>query len=139
MDDTSSTNREADSAESLSEYAYDWTLLERLAREEVEVCLASLPEEIRAAAEAVPCLLRRWHPAAEEGDCSFADYLGEYLDHGDDERLTREGVIVLYLGGIALYCEDEELCFEDEVRTTYLHELGHHLGWDEDEVERRGL
>jgi predicted Zn-dependent protease with MMP-like domain len=31
----------------------------------------------------------------------------------------------------------EEL--EDEIRITVLHEIGHHLGWDEEELESRGL
>jgi predicted Zn-dependent protease with MMP-like domain len=31
----------------------------------------------------------------------------------------------------------EEL--EKEIRITVLHEIGHHLGWDEDELEERGL
>lgn len=31
----------------------------------------------------------------------------------------------------------EEL--EEEIRVTVLHEIGHHLGWDEDELEERGL
>lgn len=31
----------------------------------------------------------------------------------------------------------EEL--EDEIRITVLHEIGHHLGWDEDELAARGL
>jgi predicted Zn-dependent protease with MMP-like domain len=32
-----------------------------------------------------------------------------------------------------------EIRFEDKVRITYLHELGHHLGLDEDDLEERGL
>lgn len=28
---------------------------------------------------------------------------------------------------------------EDEIRITVLHEIGHHLGWDEEELEARGL
>jgi predicted Zn-dependent protease with MMP-like domain len=31
----------------------------------------------------------------------------------------------------------EEL--EEEIRITVLHEIGHHLGWDEEELEARGL
>ena len=31
----------------------------------------------------------------------------------------------------------EEL--EEEIRITVLHEIGHHLGWDEDDMEERGL
>jgi len=29
--------------------------------------------------------------------------------------------------------------FREEVERTYLHELGHYLGWDEDDVAARGL
>ena len=29
--------------------------------------------------------------------------------------------------------------FRDEVHTTYLHELGHYLGLDEDDLTERGL
>jgi predicted Zn-dependent protease with MMP-like domain len=31
----------------------------------------------------------------------------------------------------------EEL--EEEIRITVLHEIGHHLGWDEKDLEERGL
>jgi predicted Zn-dependent protease with MMP-like domain len=37
------------------------------------------------------------------------------------------------------FCVEEGGDFTDEVRVTYLHELGHHLGWDEDDLEGRGL
>jgi len=33
----------------------------------------------------------------------------------------------------------EEEIFRDEVHTTLLHELGHHLGLDEEELTQRGL
>ena len=29
--------------------------------------------------------------------------------------------------------------YRQEVRTTYLHELGHYLGWDETDMEDHGL
>ena len=37
------------------------------------------------------------------------------------------------------YAEADEEIYRDEVRLTYLHELGHYLGWDEDEIAERGL
>lgn len=35
--------------------------------------------------------------------------------------------------------EEDQTFFCEEVRMTYLHELGHYLGWDEDQVEAYGL
>jgi predicted Zn-dependent protease with MMP-like domain len=49
------------------------------------------------------------------------------------------GPIILYLGAIDLYCADEGADFSNEVRITYLHELGHHIGLDEGDLEARGL
>ena len=37
------------------------------------------------------------------------------------------------------FAEEDEEFFCDEVHTTYLHELGHYLGLDEDELTERGL
>ena len=47
--------------------------------------------------------------------------------------------IRLFLANIADWVEGDEQDFRDEVATTFLHELGHLLGWDEDEVGARGL
>ncbi len=114
---------------------YDWPDLEQAARAEVQDCQRRMPANLRALAESVPCLLRRWHPDLDAANEEYADFLGEYLSYEENG----DGAIALYLGGIALYCQEEDLVFEDEVRTTYLHELGHHFGWDEDQVEQRGL
>lgn len=119
---------------------YDWTELERVAGQVVQACLDDLPKLVRKKAVAVPCLYRRYHPNAPHIDPEAMYMLGEYVGHGEDDGSVDEsGVIALYLGAIAWYCEDEGLDFEDEVLTTFLHELGHHFGWDEDEVEQRGL
>ncbi len=118
---------------------YHWKELESLARGVVDDCRAALPDELREMAARIPCILLRWHPDVEGGDEEAIDMMGEYLAHEGNRQVDESGVIALYLGGIALYCEEEGLDFEDEVETTYLHELGHHFGWDEDEVWERGL
>lgn len=119
---------------------YDWPDLERLAGEVVEACLGDLPDELHGPARNVPCLYRRYHPNAPHVDPEAMYMLGEYITYGDDTgSVDGSGVIALYLGAIAWYCEDEGLGFKDEVHKTYLHELGHHFGWDEGEVEERGL
>ncbi len=47
--------------------------------------------------------------------------------------------IFLYLRSLWEYAESDAEIFREEVRLTYLHELGHFLGWDEDAVAARGL
>lgn len=47
--------------------------------------------------------------------------------------------IILYLDNIWNFAEAHEDIYQDEVRTTYLHELGHYLGLGEGELEERGL
>jgi len=119
---------------------YDWLVLERRARRVVERCVDALPEELRPLAGDLPCVLRRYHPNAPHVDPEAMYMLGEYISYNAGEGPAEEsGLVALYLGAIAWYCEDEGLDFESEVETTFLHELGHHLGWDEDEVEQRGL
>ncbi len=47
--------------------------------------------------------------------------------------------IILYINNLWDYSDGSEETFRDEVQLTYLHELGHYLGWDEDQVASRGL
>ena len=94
--------------------------------------LRSLPQELRAEAERVPCLLEKWPP---EGD----DALGRCLSFEEHVISQAPGPFVLYLGTIYRACIEHGLDFLDEVRVTYLHELGHHLGLDEDDLAERGL
>ena len=47
--------------------------------------------------------------------------------------------IRLFIENLRDEAEDDPERFRQEVRTTLLHELGHYLGLDEDELERRNL
>ena len=118
---------------------YDWARLEREAVALVDSSIESLPAELKALAARVPVVYRNWHPDALEGDPEAAELLGEYLSYEEDRLGEQNGPIVLYMGAIQLFCEEERIAFSEEVRVTYLHELGHHFGWDEDELEERGL
>ncbi len=60
------------------------------------------------------------------------DTLGFY----DTEPVPR---IRLWLENIRDYAGEDEAAFREEVQTTVLHEIGHHLGWDENDVAERGL
>ena len=47
--------------------------------------------------------------------------------------------IILFLRNLWDLAEGDEPFYRAEVRTTYLHELGHFLGLDELDLEERGL
>ena len=119
---------------------YNWARLERRAIEIVEDSIQSLPVELKNQAANIPVVYRKWHPDVKVGDPSAVEFLGEYLSYEDDRLGEQKGPIILYLGAIQLFCEEEkDATFEEETRITYLHELGHHFGWDEIDLESRGL
>ena len=61
--------------------------------------------------------------------------------HGSEggEDLPMPPQIYLYLESLWEVAEGDLKVFQDEVKITYLHELGHYLGWDEDDLADRGL
>jgi len=109
-----------------------WETLQARAGRIIEAAIRELPPEILAEARQVPVLF-------EEYCESDPDILGTYGHFTPNEIGEANGPIILYLGTIDDFCAEEGEDFANEVRITYLHELGHHLGWDEDDLEARGL
>jgi predicted Zn-dependent protease with MMP-like domain len=109
-----------------------WEKLKARAQSVIEKTIAELPAEVLAEAGKVPVLFERW--CRED-----PDIMGTYGHFEPGEVSPANGPIILYLGTIDDYCKEEGEDFTAEVRLTYLHELGHHLGWDEDDLEARGL
>lgn len=65
-------------------------------------------------------------------------YEGVPLTERSVEELTRmPDRIILYQRNIEEMCESREEIVE-EIRTTVLHEVGHHFGLDEDDLEELG-
>jgi predicted Zn-dependent protease with MMP-like domain len=117
--------------------------LQRIADREVARAVAALPPDIRAAASRcrVDCVLMA---EAISGDKSLEDdLLGlfEGLSLADPEAEGPDQLprIRLFLDNLWDYAGGSLRVFRDEVRLTFLHELGHYLGLDEEEVERLGL
>lgn len=109
-----------------------WEALRARAQMVLDCTIAELPPDILAEAQKVPCLLQR--------ECGEdPDILGRYGHFEPGQISPANGPIILYLATIADYCHEEDEDFDEEVRLTYLHELGHHLGWDEGDLEERGL
>jgi predicted Zn-dependent protease with MMP-like domain len=117
--------------------------LARIAQPVVEAARARLPAAVRSAAAAVPvCFEPRPNDAIlDEG--YEPDILGLFVGHSHLAELADAAPlppqILLFLENIWDAAEGDEATYRDEVRLTYLHELGHYLGWNEDEIAERGL
>lgn len=121
--------------------ADQWDRLHALALDEVEATLKALPAPLRERARVVPVTLERLPNAGLQADGIAADTLGLFVgpDFADEESVPMPPQIILFLENIWAQAERNEEWFLDEVHTTYLHELGHYLGLDEDELTERGL
>ena len=121
----------------------DFARLSALAHQVVAAAQRRLPPAVRAAAERIP-VCHEPHPNATlRAEGCEPDILGMFVGHEHQGELT-EGAplppqILLFLENIWDYAEGDETAYRDEVRLTYLHELGHYFGWDEDEIAARGL
>ncbi len=97
-----------------------------MALKRVDALIARLPEDLRREASELECeFLRRCD------DPNAQDTMGGYSRSAHRIRL--------YLDAIDDYCRLNGLDYCSQVETTFLHELGHHLGLEEDGLEKRGL
>jgi len=119
----------------------NWEKLYAIALSEVETMIESLPEPLRERAERLPVIFER-HPSVElRADGIEADTLGLFIgaEFVEENDVPLPPQIILFLESIWSLVESNEKHFREEVRTTFMHELGHYLGLDEDELTDRGL
>jgi predicted Zn-dependent protease with MMP-like domain len=119
----------------------NWARLVELARAEVAETLAELPDDLRPRAAALPVSYERTPSHALCADGIEPDTLGLFVGgefaHEGDVPLPAQ--ILLFLQNIWEMVEGDEEFFREEIRITYIHELGHYLGLDEDDLDERGL
>jgi predicted Zn-dependent protease with MMP-like domain len=117
--------------------------LEGIARKEVAATLAALPIPLRTRAEPLPVTLQRRPNAAQCRDGIEPDTLGLFVgcefSCEDSAPLPMPPQIILFIGNLWDEAQANRSVFRKEVRRTYLHELGHYLGLDEDDLFERGL
>lgn len=120
-----------------------WDELRKLALTEVEATLAALPVPLRERAAALPVTFERVPNAGFVAEGIEPDTLGVFTGPAfADEEQSASPVppqIILFLENLWDFVEEDEAIFLEEVHTTYLHELGHYLGLDEDDLFDRGL
>ncbi|MCX6905002.1 MAG: metallopeptidase family protein [Verrucomicrobia bacterium] len=118
-----------------------WKQLVALAQAEVAATVMSLPPPLRKKARALPVTYERWPSPALVEDGVEPDSLGLFVggEFAEGEHAVMPAQIILFLESIWDMVEGNLEDFRAEIRTTLLHELGHYLGLDEDELLDRGL
>lgn len=118
-----------------------WQRLLSMAEAEVESTLKSLPSELQQRARAVPIICERVPSPAMIADGIEHDTLGLFIgqEFADESQGGLPAQILLFLQNIDEMVEADETAFRKEVRVTLIHELGHYLGLDEDDLDSRGL
>jgi predicted Zn-dependent protease with MMP-like domain len=119
----------------------DWTAI---ADHEVQAVCAALPADLRAClADLRITLDPRPRPDEELEEGDDENLLGlfegpcyaEFPDNAD----PMPSAIRLYIENLRDEAEDDPKRFRHEVRKTLLHELGHYLGLEEEDLDKRGL
>lgn len=123
--------------------APNWKRLLALAQAEVRGTIQRLPARLRAHAEQLPVTYEPFPNDAILDDGFEPDLLGLFVGQAIGDEATGFGdvpsQIILFLENLWDFSEGDDAIYREEVRTTYLHELGHFLGLDEIDLEERGL
>lgn len=119
----------------------NWNWLLETARREVEQTVKNLSADLRLHAEKVPVTYESWPSEELIADGWEADLLGMYVGDpvGTAEVSGAPRQILLFLENLWDFAEGDPTVYQEEVRITYIHEFGHFLGLDEDELAERGL
>ena len=118
--------------------------IERIGREQLE----ELPEPFRSHLRSVVIRVQDFPDEATIADMELEspfDLLGLYrgvpVGRGSEMALPRDDVDMIFLYRRPLldhWCEVGG-ALDEIVRDTLLHEIGHHFGFDEDDLDRLGL
>jgi predicted Zn-dependent protease with MMP-like domain len=116
---------------------------EELAALEVERLLEKLPPDLQAKARVIPVTFESVPTSEMEADGIAPDtlglFIGEEFAHGSTGGEALPAQILLFVGNLWDFSEADDALFRREVRKTVLHELGHYLGLNENELEARQL
>lgn len=115
----------------------------KVAQEEVADTVAALADDLREHAERVTVVYDPWPSEALIAEGWDEDLLGmfsgEVMGSPMDGPPPLPPQIFLFYENLWDFSDGDEAVFRSEIRVTYLHELGHSLGLDEDEIDERGL
>ncbi len=120
-----------------------WQKLLKMADREVAEIMEKLPKILRDKTKSVAVIFQSRHgPGGQDNDFD-PDLLGLFIGEPfSDEGSGLEPApsqIILFPENIWNYATGKEKAYRREVRRTYLHELGHYLGLEEEDLMLRGL
>ena len=101
----------------------------------VRTAIDDVPEPFASALAEVPVIVRE--RSRPETGSAYGLYTGVPLDQRGGGMPFLPSTIEIYRHPLVDHFPDPEV-LRAEVRITVLHELGHHLGMDEDQLERLG-
>ncbi len=113
----------------------------KIASLEIGSTLAAMPKPLGEKAARLPVTFEP-HPNDEMVAEGIApDTLGLFTgaEFVEEESVPMPPQIILFLENIWDFAEGREKVYAGEIRTTFLHELGHYFGLDEDDLYKRGL
>lgn len=115
-----------------------------LAEAVLNTLCASLPPDLQEASAECPAILlnmNQW--AAEQGEPADPELMGLFTGmsraEGTPGSPQEAPALYLFVDNLWEFSGRDREEFRREVEITYLHELGHYLGLDEDGVALRGL
>lgn len=113
------------------------------ARDEVQHLIKALPPEVRTHADHVPVVFEMIPRPTDLREGIEPDTLGLFtgnsLAESADTTAATPTEIILFMENIWDYAGHNSTDFREELRRTYLHELGHYLGLDEEGLAERNL
>lgn len=109
----------------------------------MQAVVETLPAPIRRLAKALPVTYEPYPSPEMVEDGLDPDLLGLFVGDAINASLISEEAlpaqILLFLESLWDYTDHDPATYREEVRRTYLHELGHYLGLDEDGLADRDL
>jgi predicted Zn-dependent protease with MMP-like domain len=112
----------------------DW---EDVAQQQIDEVQHALPESIRNRAMEVPVFFSQ--AKDKRSETCLGIFQGYSLTEGPPNQPNEMPRITLFIDTLAEAANHQRTAFLHEVQTTYLHELGHYFGWDEEQIENVGL
>lgn len=123
--------------------AHQFRRLLLAAEKEIERTMRSLPAPLREKAKLVPIICERAPSPEVQSENIEPDTLGLFVGEAFPDAYAGAhdlpAQVILYLENIWDYANHDPDFYREEVRRTLLHELGHYLGLDEDDLAEREL